>query len=242
VTEGRVYIRRQGRMTRAQALALERDFDRYRLPGAPFDAEHTFGRRAPLVLEIGFGMGHGLLAYAGAHPEVNCIGAEVYRPGIGALVAALRRSGTANVRIFEGDARHLVDTILPASSLALAMVYFPDPWPKKRHHKRRLIEPGFVSVLVSRLRPGGRLRLATDWEDYAYSMQAVLDAEPELVNEAGAGRFAERSEERPVTRFEARGLGLGHAVWDLAYVRERRPRPYRDADDRMASGPGGPSA
>jgi tRNA (guanine-N7-)-methyltransferase len=221
-------------MTRAQAVALERDFATYRLPDAPFDGERAFGRTAPLVLEIGFGMGQGLLAYASAHPEANCIGAEVYRPGIGSLVAALRRTGTSNVRIYEGDARLLVETLLPPDSLSLVLIYFPDPWPKKRHHKRRLIEPEFVAVLASRLQPGGRLRLATDWEDYALRMIEVLENEPTLVNEAGAGCFAARSDDRPVTRFEARGLTLGHAVWDLAYVRGTRPPPNRDAAARTA--------
>jgi len=220
--EGRTYIRRQGRVTRAQARSLAEHLEGYRIPDdASLDVARLFGRPGPLALEIGFGMGHGLLAYAGAHPETNCIGAEVYRPGIGALVTSLVREGIDNVRIFEGDARILLRERLPERSLDEVMIYFPDPWPKKRHHKRRLVEPGFVSLIASRLAPDGRLLLATDWEAYAVQMLAVLEAEPALVNDAGAGQYAQRPPERPLTRFEARGLRLGHRVWDLAFTRRQ---------------------
>ena len=215
----RTYIRRRGRITRAQAAALGDDLDRVRVPpDRPVDAIALFGRSAPLVLEIGFGMGQALLAYAQANPHANCVGAEIYRPGIGALARALRTSDVGNVRIFEGDARELVGTLLPDGSLSLAMIYFPDPWPKKRHHKRRLIEPGFVAALARRLAPGGRLLLATDWETYARAMLDVLTAEPLLENLAGARRFAAPSRDGP-TRFESRGARLGHRVWDLAFAR-----------------------
>jgi tRNA (guanine-N7-)-methyltransferase len=219
VTTSRVYIRRQGRMTKAQANALREQFDRYRLdPQVPFDAATIFGRVAPLALEVGFGMGQGLLEYARGNPHVNCIGAEVYRPGIGALTAALVREEIDNIRIFEGDVRALI-AHLPTASLTEIMVYFPDPWPKTRHHKRRLIEPKFAAGLAHALTPAGRLALATDWEDYAHWMLAVLDAEPGLINAAGRGNFSVRPAGRPFTRFEARGVKLGHRVWDLVYTK-----------------------
>ena len=217
--DARTYIRRRGRITRAQAAALEHDLERFRVPDdRTIDARGLFGRDGRLVLEIGFGMGHALLDYARANPDSNCIGVEIYRPGIGALARALVAGEIANVRIYEGDARRVVETLLADASLARAMIYFPDPWPKKRHHKRRLIEPGFVATLAKKLAPSGQLLLATDWEDYAHAMMALLEAEPSLVNLAGVGRFAEPSRDGP-TRFEARGARLGHRVWDLAFAR-----------------------
>jgi tRNA (guanine-N7-)-methyltransferase len=218
----RTYIRRQGRITRAQADALARYGAAFRLPeSARLDAPAVFGRGGPLVLEIGFGMGQALVDYARAHPEANCIGAEVYRPGIGALIVAARREGLTNLRVFEGDARVLLAERLAPGTLDLVLVYFPDPWPKKRHHKRRLVNDTFVELLASRLTVGGQLRLATDWEPYAQQMLAVLEALPQLQNEAGTGCFAPRPDERAPTRFEARGLRLGHRVWELAFRRSR---------------------
>jgi tRNA (guanine-N7-)-methyltransferase len=217
----RTYIRRRGRITRAQAAALASDLEPIRVPAdRPIDARALFGRPGPLALEIGFGMGHALLAYAQANPHANCLGAEIYRPGIGALARALKDAELTNVRIFDGDARHLVRTLLADGTLSVAMIYFPDPWPKQRHHKRRLIEPRFVAQLARKLEPGGRLRVATDWEDYARAMVEVLEGEPLLENVAGAGRFAEPSRAAP-TRFEARGTRLGHRVWDLEFARRR---------------------
>lgn len=214
---GRVYIRRQGRMTKAQAAALRDHLAHYQIvPTGRFAPCDAFARGGPIALEIGFGMGQGLIEFARAHPHFNCIGAEVYRPGIGSLVAALDREGLTNVRVFEGDARALVESIAPAS-ITRVMVYFPDPWPKKRHHKRRLVEPRFVESLATILAHDGDLLLATDWEDYALEMLAVLDAQPMLENVAGTGAFSPRPDDRPLTRFESRGLKLGHRVWDLIY-------------------------
>lgn len=218
----RTYVRRHGRATLAQTRALAAHFATYRVGGEGLiDVDALFGRHGPLVVEIGFGMGHGLLAYATAHPDANCLGAEVYRPGIGALVAALERDGIGNVRIFEGDARVLLRERLPAHCIDTALIYFPDPWPKKRHWKRRLVDPAFVALLASRMKSSGRVLLATDWADYAAQMLAVLEAEPAFVNEAGPGCYAARPPERPLTRFEARGLRLGHAVRDLAFRRRQ---------------------
>lgn len=221
--QGRVYIRRQGRMTRAQSRALQTLFERFHVP-VGMNAEDwaaRFGRDAPLVLEIGFGMGHALLATAQQHPEWNCVGVEVYRPGIGALLNAVADARLTNVRIIEGDARDVLANMITEGTLRRVMVFFPDPWPKSKHHKRRLINPEFAALVANRLAPDGELQVATDWEHYADSMRTVLDAEPGLENLAGAGLFAQRSQERPTTRFEARGVRLGHEVWDLAYGRRR---------------------
>jgi tRNA (guanine-N7-)-methyltransferase len=221
--QGRVYIRRQGRMTRAQSRALQTLFERFQVPVGvnPVDWTARFGRDAPLVLEIGFGMGHALLATAQRHPEWNCVGVEVYRPGIGALLNAVADAQLTNVRIIEGDARDVLANMTTEGTLQRVMVFFPDPWPKSKHHKRRLINPEFAALLANRLAPDGELQVATDWEHYAESMRMVLDGEPGLENLAGDGLFARRSEERPTTRFEARGVRLGHQVWDLAYRRRR---------------------
>jgi tRNA (guanine-N7-)-methyltransferase len=221
--QGRVYIRRQGRMTRAQSRALQTLFERFQVPVSAQveDWAARFGRNAPLVLEIGFGMGQALLATAQRHPDWNCIGVEVYRPGIGALLNAVADAQLTNVRIVEGDARDVLANMLTEGTLRRVMVFFPDPWPKSKHHKRRLINPEFAALVASRLAPDGELQIATDWEHYAESMRVVLDAEPGLENLAGDGLFARRNEERPTTRFEARGVRLGHQVWDLAYRRRR---------------------
>ncbi|MCX7065605.1 MAG: tRNA (guanosine(46)-N7)-methyltransferase TrmB [Proteobacteria bacterium] len=221
LNQSRVYIRRQGRMTRAQSRGLATLLGQYQVSTSATSVcwETLFGRAAPLCMEVGFGMGHALLATAQQHPEWNCIGVEVYRPGIGALLNALDAAQLENVRIVEGDARAvLADSVEPAS-LHRVMVFFPDPWPKSKHHKRRLVNAEFAALVASRLAADGELLLASDWEHYAQGMQAVLDAEPDLENLAGTGHFVARNDERPTTRFEARGLRLGHQVWDLAYRR-----------------------
>jgi len=217
----RVYIRRQGRTTRAQARALATLLDRYQLPVTDTLVDWTtaFGRAAPLLLEIGFGMGHALIDGAERHPDWNCVGVEVYRPGIGALLNAISAAQLTNIRLIEGDARHVLAKMVGAQQLHRLIVFFPDPWPKSKHHKRRLVNDEFAALAASRLADDGRLLIATDWAHYAAAMLAVLDAEPTLSNVCGPGRFAERAVERPTTRFEARGAGLGHAVWDLAYRR-----------------------
>ena len=208
-------------MTRAQARALETLWPRYRIEFAvePIDWSLHFDRAAPLFVEVGFGMGHSLLATARAHPEWNCVGIEVYRPGIGAVLNAIEAELLTNVRIIEGDARAVFANMMTEGTLQRVGIYFPDPWPKSKHHKRRLINAEFVALVASRLRSGAELYLATDWQDYAEEMRAILDAEHALENLAGVGAFAPRDAERPTTRFEARGERLGHAVWDFAYRR-----------------------
>lgn len=206
-------------MTRAQARALAD-------PGAfllgsedePLDVSTTFGREGPLGIEIGFGMGHALLAWAADRPEWNLLGIEVYEPGIGALLLGLEREALGNVRVIEGDAARVLETRVTEGSVDEIRIFFPDPWPKKRHHKRRLVQPDFVRLLSTRLKPGATLWLATDWEPYAEWMLEVLQKAPELRNAAAAG-FAERGAERITTRFEARGERLGHDVWDLVFIR-----------------------
>jgi tRNA (guanine-N7-)-methyltransferase len=192
--------------------------------GIPFastllDLDAAFGRRAPHVLEIGFGMGETTAAIADARRDVDFIGVEVHGPGVGALLARVEAMGLTNVRVVRHDAVEVVADMIPADSLAGVHVFFPDPWPKKRHHKRRLLQPAFVHALASRLAPGGYFHAATDWEDYAREMLATLEAEPLLRNTAEG--FAPRPATRPHTKFEARGQRLGHAVFDLVFKRPK---------------------
>ena len=206
----RIYVRRKGRPTRAQTRALAQRAAHYRFDG--------FEPSRPAMAEVGFGAGHALTSFAAGHPHWTCIGLEVYRPGIGSLILRCDEQGIDNVRIVEGDAREVLET-WPAQRLRYLAIWFPDPWPKARHRKRRLIEPDFVRQAARVLAPDGQLALATDWEPYAQQMLQVLDAEPALRNEAGSGRFSARSPARPPTRFEARGEALGHAVRDLSYIK-----------------------
>lgn len=182
------------------------------------DWPEVFGRQAPLGVEIGFGMGQALLSWAQHQPDWNLLGIEVYQPGIGALLLGAQRDGLDNLRVLEGDAEQAFAANIAPDSLDEVRIFFPDPWPKKRHHKRRLVQPAFITLLASRLKPGGRLLLATDWEPYAHWMLEVLAAEPQLENLSPVG-FAQRAPERVITRFEARGTRLGHDVWDLAFRR-----------------------
>jgi tRNA (guanine-N7-)-methyltransferase len=215
------YLRRRGRLTSAQARALESHGPATIVPAdqdAPVDLPALYGRDAPVGLEIGFGSGQALLDWAEAAPDWNLIGVEVYEPGIGALLKGMHERGLANIRIIARDAQEVVGQLIPTGSLAEVRIFFPDPWPKKRHHKRRLIQAPFVSQLADRMCPGALLRMATDWQPYAEQMLEVLQAETAFENAAGEG-FSERFEARNVTRFEARGQRLGHGVWDLCYRR-----------------------
>lgn len=189
--------------------------------GEDLDWSQEFGRSAAVGVEIGFGMGHALLDWAGQCPDWNLIGVEVYEPGIGAALLGMERASLSNVRVVAEDARSALTRCFEPGSLDEVRIFFPDPWPKRRHHKRRLIQTEFASGLAARMRVDAKLLLATDWQDYASSMLEVLDAEPLLTNLAGSGCYAERAQTRSPTRFEDRGRKLGHAVWDLAYVRKR---------------------
>ena len=213
-------------MTTAQRRAVDAHWPRYGLERSAgvLDARAEFGRGGPLVMEIGFGMGQSLLAMAAAAPETNFLGVEVHRPGVGRLLHGMAEAGITNIRVYCDDAVAVLEESIPPAGLDGVQIYFPDPWHKKRHHKRRLIQREFVALLCSRLTPGGFLHLATDWQNYAEHMLDVLEAEAELVNCAGVGNYAPRPHWRPETRFEQRGQRLGHGVWDLLYERAVAPR------------------
>ena len=215
----RSYVLRQGRTTPAQKRALEELLPKYGLAFSerPIDPAQVFGRTAPLVLEIGSGMGETTAAIARMRPEDDFLAVEVHSPGVGSLLRRVAELGLKNIRIIQHDAVELVTAMIPEASLAGIHVFFPDPWPKKRHHKRRLLKPAFVHELALRLAPHGYLHAATDWEPYAQEMLETMTAEPLLVNTAGG--FAPRPPYRPQTKFEARGLALGHRVWDVRFRR-----------------------
>jgi tRNA (guanine-N7-)-methyltransferase len=215
----RSYVLRQGRVTEAQARAVERLMPVYGIAFSPepIDLERAFGHPAPKILEIGFGMGETTAAIAEAHPESDYLGIEVHTPGVGALLRRIESLGLTNIRVIQHDAVEVVARMIAPGALDGVHVFFPDPWPKKRHRKRRLLQPEFVRLLASRMKLGAYLHAATDWEDYAAQMLAVLSAEPLLANTATG--FAPRSESRPLTKFESRGARLGHGVWDLVFRR-----------------------
>jgi tRNA (guanine-N7-)-methyltransferase len=215
----RSYVLRAGRMGSGQARALQALSPRFVLPyrPQPLDFAQVFGRQAPVVLEIGFGMGDATAAIAASRPDVDFLGIEVHEAGVGALLRQIGERQLTNLRIVRHDAVEVLEQMVPAASLAGVHVFFPDPWPKKRHHKRRLIQPGFVALLATRLAPGGTLHCATDWEDYALQMLQVLGDCPALENSTAG--FAPRPAPRPPTKFETRGLRLGHGVWDLVFRR-----------------------
>ncbi|TSE28218.1 tRNA (guanine-N(7)-)-methyltransferase [Tepidimonas thermarum] len=220
----RSFVRRAGRTTTGQAKALQTLGPRYVLPYAPaaLDVEAAFGRRAPLVLEIGFGMGEATAHIARLRPHDDFLCCEVHEPGVGALLKRIGEHGITNIRIVQHDAVEVLTHMLAPGSLDGVHIFFPDPWHKKRHHKRRLIQPPFVALLASRLKPGGYVHCATDWQPYAEQMLAVLSAEPLLRNastDPALGGYAPRPDYRPLTKFEQRGLRLGHGVWDLVFVR-----------------------
>jgi tRNA (guanine-N7-)-methyltransferase len=217
----RSYVTRAGRITPAQERALSELWPRFGVeftPG-PLDLETLFGRRAPCSLEIGFGNGENLAALAAACPQRDYLGVEVHRPGVGRLLLSCAARSLSNVRVICHDAVEVLAAQIAAGALAEILILFPDPWPKKRHHKRRLVQDEFVALAVRGLAPGGMLRLATDWEPYAQEMLAVLTATPGLANTADSAGFVPRPPERTPTRFERRGERLGHAVWDLAFRR-----------------------
>ncbi len=213
----RSFVTRAGRLSTGQARALESLGPRYCLPFEKrlLNTEAAFGRHAPTILEIGTGMGETTAHIAALMPEKHFIGVEVHTPGIGSLLKLISEHELHNLRLIQHDAFEVVTHMLAPESLAGVHVFFPDPWHKARHNKRRLIQGPFVQLLASRIQPGGYLHCATDWEDYAVQMLEVLSAEPILKNTADG--YAERPSYRPVTKFENRGLKLGHGVWDLVF-------------------------
>lgn len=217
----RSFVRREGRMTDAQKRALDELWPRYGIeqPTQPFDPATLFGRVAPLVFEIGFGNGEHLLARATNEPDTDFIGVEVHRPGVGRVLNHAAARGLTNLRVSSHDAVEVLRDGLPDASLDQLVIQFPDPWHKKRHHKRRLVQPELARLIARKLKVGGQLQLATDWAPYAEHMLEVLNAEPALRNLAADGRYVPRPATRLKTRFEARGERLGHEVFDLAYER-----------------------
>lgn len=215
----RSYVLRAGRVGPGQARALAEVGPQYMLPYQPelLDLDAVCGRSAPHILEIGFGMGEGLAEIAAANPGNDYLGVEVHTPGVGALLKQVGERGLTNVRVIQHDAFEVLTHMLAPGSLAGIHIFFPDPWHKTRHHKRRLIQPALVKLLASRLQVGGYIHLATDWENYAEQMLAVLTAEPQLVNTVAD--YAPRPDTRPLTKFEQRGIRLGHGVWDLVFRR-----------------------
>lgn len=220
----RSFVKREGRLTKGQAAAMERSWPTMGLEHAsgPVDLAEEFGREADTIVEIGFGMGHSLVAMAAAAPEKNFIGIEVHRPGVGACLMEAEQQDVQNLRVYEHDAVEVFRDCIADESLAGVQVFFPDPWHKKRHHKRRLIQPEFVEKLRTKLRIGGILHLATDWQNYAEHMLEVMQAaeqDGKWENLSTTNDYVPRPEERPLTKFEKRGERLGHGVWDLKFRR-----------------------
>lgn len=223
----RSFVRRAGRLTAPQARALASLWPVYGIdpPQGELDLDAVFGRSAPRTLEIGFGNGESLAALAVRHPERDYLGVEVHEPGLGHLLLAIERDGIGNLRLIRHDAVEVVQGWLPAASLDEVLIFFPDPWPKKRHHKRRIVQPAFLDRLARVMAASARLHLATDWENYAEAMLEACESSPWFDNAVAGGGYAPRPESRALTKFERRGIRLGHEVFDLDYVRNGRAAP-----------------
>jgi tRNA (guanine-N7-)-methyltransferase len=216
----RSFVRRRGRMTTAQKEALETLWPVYGLdPRVPFDPETVFGRKAPLIIEIGFGNGANLLENAAQNPRRNFLGIEVHEPGIGQLMNRLANREIGNVRIFRGDAIEILRDVIEDESAERINLFFPDPWPKKRHHKRRLVSADFAELATRKLQPGGCFHAATDWEEYALDITRILENCDRLVNIMDSESGLELIAQRTRTRFEQRGLALGHTVRDIVFIK-----------------------
>ncbi|THB65455.1 MAG: tRNA (guanosine(46)-N7)-methyltransferase TrmB [Gammaproteobacteria bacterium] len=215
----RSFVRRSGRITALQKNALEQFAEKYELKttGEPFDFNAIFDNNNPVVVEIGFGNGVSLAQMAQENPDENFFGIEVHRPGIGKLMALADEFGLHNLRVIEADAVDILEKNIQPDSLKRLQLYFPDPWPKKRHHKRRIVSPEWVELVAKRLKPGGVLHMATDWQNYAEQMLEVMSASALYKNSAGENQYASRPNYRPKTKFEKRGERLGHGVWDLIF-------------------------
>jgi tRNA (guanine-N7-)-methyltransferase len=222
----RSFVLRAGRMTPGQERALNEHWPAYGvdLGADPLDLEAAFGRRAARCLEIGFGVGEVIGSLAENNPHIDYLGIEVHRPGVGRLLLRAAQAGVRNLRVICHDAVEVLRDKIRDGCLDEILVFFPDPWHKKRHHKRRLIDPAFVDLAIAKLREGGVLRLATDWQSYAEQMLAVCNANPHIESLSADGSYVARPDFRPATRFERRGARLGHGVWDLAYRKLAAPR------------------
>jgi len=215
----RSFVRREGRLTKGQQRALETLFPRFGVAFTPqlLDLDALFDRSASRVMEIGFGNGGALAQMAEQHPENDYFGIEVHRPGVGNLLLQIEQHHLSNIRVSQHDAVEVLEQQIPDASLDEVLLFFPDPWHKKKHHKRRIVQPAFVQLLRSKLKPGGIFHMATDWQDYAEHMLEIMNTAPGFGNLAGNGRFCERPDYRPLTKFEQRGRKLGHGVWDLVF-------------------------
>jgi len=214
-------MRREGRLTDGQRRALEAMWPQFGIEPqqALLDLDEVFGRHAARIVEVGFGMGESLATMAALHPENDYLGIEVYRPGVGSLLRQVGENASTNVRVISEDAVVVLATMVPDNSVDRLQLFFPDPWHKKRHHKRRIVQPNFVELVRRKLKPGGIFHLATDWEGYARQMMAVMCVAPGYENCAAQDAFSPRPESRPLTKFEQRGHRLGHGVWDLIFRR-----------------------
>ncbi|GIU48261.1 tRNA (guanine-N(7)-)-methyltransferase [Shewanella sairae] len=217
----RSFVLREGRLTKGQAQAMEQQWPIIGLDYTPeaIDLVEVFGREADTVLEIGFGMGASLVEMAKAAPELNFIGIEVHKPGVGACLAEAAEAGVTNLRVYHHDAIEVLENSIAEGSLSRVQLFFPDPWHKKRHHKRRIVQAPFAELIRSKLKVGGVFHLATDWENYSEHMLEVMNAAPGYKNQSATGDVVERPDHRPLTKFEARGHRLGHGVWDLMFER-----------------------
>jgi tRNA (guanine-N7-)-methyltransferase len=231
----RSFVLRAGRMTTAQERALSELWPSYGVDAGeqPLDLDALFGRAAPHCLEIGFGVGEVIGSLAEAHPHIDYLGIEVHRPGVGRLLLRAAQAQVRNLRVICQDAVEVLNGRIADDSIDEILVFFPDPWHKKRHHKRRLIEPAFVAAMAAKLRAGGILRLATDWQAYAEQMLEVCNASPVLNSLSADRNYVARPDFRPVTRFERRGARLGHGVWDLAYVKRLQEAAANPVDDEL---------
>ncbi|WP_421683328.1 tRNA (guanosine(46)-N7)-methyltransferase TrmB [Stutzerimonas urumqiensis] len=216
------FVMRAGRTTEGQQRGLDQGWPRFglELEQGCQDFDQVFGRQAPRTFEIGFGMGHSLLEMARTAPEQDFIGVEVHKPGVGALLSGLLGEQLDNVRVYSCDALEVLARCVPDASLDRVLLFFPDPWHKSRHHKRRIVQPAFAELVRRKLRVGGLLHMATDWEPYAEHMLEVMNVAPGYASLAEDGRYVPRPPERPVTKFERRGERLGHGVWDLKFQRQ----------------------
>jgi len=217
----RSFVRRQGRLTVAQDVALEKLMPKFGLQTSSgvFDFAKEYQRVVPTHLEIGFGNGQSVANMAASHPENNYLGVEVHRPGVGNLLKIIQTQALTNVRVMTDDVFDVLQNNIADNSLAAVYIYFPDPWHKRCHVKRRIVRPEFIELLATKMEVGGLLHMATDWEDYAKHMMVVMNGMPQFTNSAGTGNYSPRPEWRTLTKFEQRGHRLGHGVWDLMFTR-----------------------
>ena len=227
------YVLRQGRLTRGQQQALDTLWSDYGINYTPeaLNLDQCFAQQAPVTLEIGFGNGESLLQQAERHPDNNYLGIEVHRPGVGHLIKRAHDCGLHNLRVINHDAVQVLQQQIADNSLDCVQLFFPDPWHKKRHHKRRIVQPAFVQMIRSKLKTGGTFHLATDWENYAEHMMEVMEQAQGFENAAGKGNYA-RDTNRPTTKFEHRGRKLGHGVWDLVYKKTDNPPEPEQVNDK----------